>query len=264
MNKCSPNNPYDKTCFTLSSLQSIARKLNKTNNKKINLTGGKTQLIKSISKSLNCDSDLDFCVLKKENTLPEFRKELEKAFKPKKPTGEDKNWWLSNIDIDKVMNQYMKKNKNFLFFGAIPIDFNQIYMEIANINLKSLKSKGKTKLGFIFNLDTSKQSGSHWVSMYVDLENGTICFFDSASPNSVPKEVKKLIQKLIKQSKLIKSPLKFITNTNQHQVSNTECGMFSLWFIISRLRGKNCQFLFKNNKSRDTVMKSLRGSFFRV
>jgi len=264
MNTCAPNNPYDKTCFTTKSLKSIARKLNKKNVRKIKLDGGKAKLIKDISKSLSCKGGLDFCVLKKEKELKDFRDELASTFKPKRPQGEKKYWWLSNLDIDKVMRQYMKKHKNFLFFGAVPIDFNEIYMEIANINLKSLKKKGKTKLGFVFNLDASDESGSHWVSMFVDLENGTVCFFDSASPNTVPKEVMKLIRKLVKQAKLMKVPLKFVTNKNQHQTSYTECGMFSLWFIISRLKGKSCTHLFENNTSRDEAMKSLRDNYFRA
>ena len=34
-------------------------------------------------------------------------------------------------------------------------------------------------MGIVFNLDPHDKPGSHWVSMYVDLNNGGIYYFDS-------------------------------------------------------------------------------------
>ena len=35
------------------------------------------------------------------------------------------------------------------------------------------------KIGVIFNLDKHDQSGSHWVAMFIDLENKFFFYFDS-------------------------------------------------------------------------------------
>ena len=38
---------------------------------------------------------------------------------------------------------------------------------------------GNEKLGVVFNLDPHDMPGSHWVSMFVNMDNGGIYFFDS-------------------------------------------------------------------------------------
>ena len=41
------------------------------------------------------------------------------------------------------MKQYEKKYDDFIFFGAVPIDFDDVISEMANINLKKLSNKKK-------------------------------------------------------------------------------------------------------------------------
>ena len=68
------------------------------------------------------------------------------------------------------MEQYEKKYNDFKFFGAVPIDFDELpFLGIKDINFDELYNSGK-KLGFVFNLDEHWQSGSHWVALYSDLE----------------------------------------------------------------------------------------------
>jgi hypothetical protein len=68
----------------------------------------------------------------------------------------------------------------------------------------------------------------------------------------MPKEVKDLIERLEKQFNLIKPlknrKLRIIENTKmQHQESNTECGMYSLFFIITCLT--------RNTEPSENIMK---------
>lgn len=258
---CAPNSTYDYTCFTTNSLKKIAKKLNSdpryTGGKKIDTTSkNKKKLVNDISKKLNCSSNLDFCVLKKKNT---FAQEIKEAFKP---TGPLKNEdWLSSLDIKKVMDQYMKKYKDFNFIGPVPIDFEFFYNELANINLKTLSKKGK-RIGVIFNTDPSYRSGQHWISLFIDLQNGTVCFFDSTS-SEPPKEVMKLIKKIIKNGKTNGIKLKLIINKNVHQKLSSACGVYSLYFIISRLQGKSCNYIY-NNVIHDKEMNKFRKKFFRA
>lgn len=262
-NKCNINNPYDFTCFSMKSLHSIADKLDKNSffkgsiNSKKYTAKDKKKLANVISKKLSCSSSLDMCVLKNKN---KFTDEIRNAFKPEKPTG-GKYAWLSSIDIKDVMNQYMKKYPEFIFFGPVPLDFDDIYMELAKINMKSLAKK-KKKIGVIINTDTSDKSGEHWISLFCDLENKTICFFDSVGTKP-PKQVMVLVRRMMKQARSMGIKLKLIMNTHKRQFSNTECGIFSCYFLISRLQGQSCDVIFKDKKVSDKLMKKKRCEYFR-
>ena len=58
---------------------------------------------------------------------------------------------------------------------------------------------GKNKIAIVFNLDRHDQPGSHWVSLFIDLECKFIFYFDSAG-NPIPEEIKVLKDRLIKEA----------------------------------------------------------------
>ena len=79
--------------------------------------------------------------------------------KPKATPG--KQDWLSNSDIDNVMKQYTLVFKDFTYIGCFPSDYFQL--QPGAFPLSVLHRPGRAAI--IFNLDTSKQSGSHWVAV---------------------------------------------------------------------------------------------------
>jgi len=261
---CAPSSDlYKYTCFNMNSLKKIANKLNKDTRfggyKNINTTKynkkNKKKLVNEIQKKLNCKKHLDFCVLEKNQ---EFHDEIKKTLRPKAPKGQYE--WLSTIDIRDVMEQYEKKYKDFNFIGPFPMDFEQIYEELANINVKALCKKDK-KIGIVFNTDVSTGQGEHWISMFLNMKDRTICFFDSVG-DKPPKPVWRLIKKIASQAKTMGCPLKIVVNKRQFQFKDSECGVYSLWFLISRLRGDSCNYLFKSPISDDKMNKN-RNKFFR-
>lgn len=257
----SATNDYNYSCFNLKDLKKMAKDVNKKFGSDIKVNQykatDKAKLMRDIHRSLKCGNmSLDTCIVKKYEG--DFDKTIKKNFKPKGPNG--KNEWLSSVDIYDVMEQYMIKYPEFLFFGPVPIDFSDLSNAISRIQLKKLKNK-KSKIGIVFNTDPSYKSGEHWISMFIDLKNGTICFFDSVG-DEPPKEVKKLMNKLIKQARSIGIKLKPIVNDTQHQRGNNECGVYSLYFIISRLMGKSCDYLNKK-VVHDKEMNTYRKKFFR-
>ncbi len=158
------------------------------------------------------------------------------TFKPKGPQGK---WeWLNTININQTMLQYMAKYDDFTFIGAVPIDFQEIGMGIDDNMLNELYNLGKYKLGVVFNLDDSKHSGSHWVSCYANMKNGNIYFFDSCAsfPVDEIREYIKTIGKFCK-SKGINTNAQY--NKTRHQYGDTECGVYSMNFIISMLENEN-------------------------
>ena len=67
---------------------------------------------------------------------------LENTFRPDGPEG--KFEWLNTIHINDVMSQYEKKYNDFKFFGAVPIDFDDLpFLGIKDINFNELYDAGK-------------------------------------------------------------------------------------------------------------------------
>lgn len=260
---CSVNSNNKYTCFNVSSLKKIADKLNKDSRfdgyKNINVKSitkdNKKKAIKEIQKKLNCKKHLDFCVIEKEQ---DFFDEIKTAIKPKGPISNTE--WLSTLDIRAVMEQYEKKYKGFNFIGPFPMDFEAIYAELANLNLKKLCKEDK-KIGIVFNTDVSSGPGEHWISMFLDLQNRTLCFLDSVG-DKPPMPVWRLMKKIEKQSKEMKCPVKLVVNKKQFQYDNASCGVWCLWHIISRLNGKSCSYLY-NSKATDKLMYKKRKEYFR-
>jgi Ulp1 family protease len=99
---------------------------------------------------------------------------------------------------------------------------------------------GKRKIGVIFNLDKMEESGSHWVSLFIDLQDEFIFYFDS-NGDKIPKEIKVFVDRIKSYCGQLHSPIHLQEYNNykvQHQYENTECGMYSLFFIITMLSGK--------------------------
>ena len=73
--------------------------------------------------------------------------------------------------------------------------------------------------------------------MFVNIRKAKIFFFDSTG-DPPPKEVKELIKKIKEQGAKLKKPIRFVVDSNEgieHQYGNTECGVYSLFFIVHML-----------------------------
>jgi hypothetical protein len=170
-------------------------------------------------------------------------------FAPEQP----KEWksnpdeWLSNFDIFNVIEQYkdVPKYKDFLPISPTSIDFDSnrngtnscVSEELCKFSLKDWMKKGKKRFGIVFNLDKHTGPGSHWVTLFVDAVHSFMFFFDSAG-DGVPNEIKSLMDRIEKQGKELNINFKRYDNEgHDHQKGNTECGMYSLFFMITMLTG---------------------------
>ena len=152
------------------------------------------------------------------------------------------NTWLTNRDIEKVLIQYEYEYPNFKLIGPSSIDFDKklksnqcVYNELCNFNIKDYKQKGHTKIGIVLNTDPHTSDGSHWICMFINLNLNYIYFFDSNGLN-IPKEVTIFMNRIQEQSKKLGTPFKIIINEIEHQKTNTECGMYVLYILISLLK----------------------------
>lgn len=222
-NFCTPNNINNNfTCFSNNALKNIATAYNNQYKDAIEIPRviqKKTRKVlweniqDKMKKFTPCDKD--FCLLNTKLVQEIDDDEIHKeTFRPEMPETWYGNMtaWLSTVDIKRVMKQYEQKYSDFYFIGPVPIDFNEeigfgvcISNELCKIDLNKLFKKGIRRLGMVFNLDPHYKGGSHWVSMFVNLNTAGIYFFDSygIAPRT---EINELMEKLKEQgNKLLQS-----------------------------------------------------------
>jgi hypothetical protein len=177
-----------------------------------------------------------------------------KVFRPEGPQGRFD--WLSTIDINKVLYQYEEKYNDFKFLGAVPLDFMDLdYLVFKKMNLNEFQKNNINRIGVIFNTDKSTQRGKHWISLFCDFSKGQIYFSDSMGTEP-PKEIKNFINMLaeyIKNKKHIEPDIKI--NKTQHQKGNSECGVYSINFILRLLKGKSFEHITRKRLSDEKVNK---------
>jgi hypothetical protein len=244
------------SCFDFNSLVKIANGWNNEHNDdiikipKVNNENNKNKLWREIDMRLKGKCTSEWCWIEQEFVKRVGSKELESNFRPKMPRSWKKNpyEWLSSVDIQSVMLQYEEKYPEFEFIGPVPIDFDYrenmgqcVVNELCNISIAELLKKNTTKVGIIFNLDKHDQPGSHWIALFMDIKEHTICFFDSYG-HEPPNEIKVLIDRLQKQASELPPPnnFEFTYNCNKtrHQYEHSECGVYSIYFVIQLLEKK--------------------------
>lgn len=200
------------------------------------------------------------------------------TFAPKSPPKwkENHNTWLNSNDIEKVMQQYEHTYPCFRFIGPTPIDFDMhihenkcVWDDLCKFDLLSYIKEGINKIGIIFNTDPHDKSGAHWISLFIDLNKKFIFFFDS-NGTMIPKQVKHFCNRVISQGLQVRTKkfpngirLKYDLNAPFiHQESNTECGMYSLYLIVTLLKDIHDYTFFKTNKITDELMDALRDKYF--
>ena len=204
-----------------------------------------------------------------------LKKELDESFAPEYPKEWKKNpnKWLSSLDILNVMKQYEEAYKCFNFIGPSPIDYDThmlygecVWDELCHFNLQNELTAGKTKIGVIFNLDPHYKGGSHWVSLFINAKKGTIFYFDSAG-EKIPQQIEKFVGTVMVQGRSLSGSKKinFVFDQNypiEHQYGNTECGVYSLFFIVHMLEDKITAYYLKNHILKDQYMEKFRKIYF--
>ena len=213
------------------------------------------------------------CWLKQNFVEGKLDTELSNSFAPKSPADWKKNpnEWLSSVDILDVMKQYEKAYKCFEFMGPTPIDFDTkmmgdqcVWEELCKFNLQEQINSGKTKIGIIFNTDKHTGGGKHWFSLFINIKKGEIFFYDSAG-DMAGKEIQAFIDRVIEQGKKLNQSIAFKMDSNypvEHQMGTTECGVYSLYFIVHMLEDKLTGHYLKTHKIKDTYMQQFRKVYF--
>jgi hypothetical protein len=273
---CSPkdkNNVKEYTCYTDTDLQKLRDMWNARHpDKKITTNDSKEiwEMLKNYyAKICNKES----CWVRQMTKGTKMEKELLNSFAPVSPIEWKKNprEWLSSIDIIEVMNQYEKSYKCFEFLGPSPIDYDThklygecVWEELCHFDLAEQIKNGKNKIGVVFNTDPHTKGGEHWISLFINIKKGTIFFFDSAG-DKAPKQVMKFIKTVTKQGRNLPEKINFKFDQNyplEHQYKDSECGVYSIYFIVHMLEDKVTEHYLKTHVIKDTYVQQFRKIYY--
>ena len=265
--KCGPTMTFENgSCIPLNLLVKMAIAYNKKNKEnsislfdtleELSPDKYKTYLLFEFQKRFKNTNHSEWVNNKIFDNIPKEDKEYlqTSVFRPEGPQGQFQ--WLSTLDINKTLVQYENKYPDFVFLGAVPIDFNELdYYPFKKMNFNELRKEGKNKLGVIFNLDEHYKGGSHWVSLFSDLEKGQVYFSDSYG-RKPEKRINHFIDRIKDYLETCNiDNLDIRHNPTQHQKGNSECGVYSINFILRLLKGKTFDHLTRKRLTDEKVNK---------
>lgn len=272
MNHCAPSaSTIDRSfsCFTLEELQAIATTINEYidqnkpvckgdtkctfGKKRLEISDDKKQLWYEIYSYLLPVCSLESCWIDTNilNNIQDrkLRNQL-KFFTIKPKMREMSNYWLSTNDINYVMQQYSKLYSKFYYAGTEASDFYRFEKP----NFK--KWVYYDKIAMILNHDKTDEPGSHWVALLVDNITQTIEYYDSVGEPPIY-EIQLFINKLKKHFPQYQIKI----NNKVHQRENSECGVYSIYFLVQRILGYNFEDIV-NNIISDKHMENYRSIIF--
>ena len=273
---CSPKpkgEVNDFSCYTNKSLYKLRDLWNARHPDAKILSSSPKDIHKQLAEYLGDTCNKESCWLKQKGDFGKLSSEMADSFAPESPAEwkRNPNEWLSSIDIMKVMKQYEKAYKCFDFIGPSPIDFDKrklygecVWDELCNFSLEQQIKKGKTKIGIIFNTDPHNKPGQHWISMFINIKKSQIFFFDSTGDKPTH-EIMKLVNRIKEQGLALRTKIVFKFDSNEgieHQYGNTECGIYSLFFIVHMLEDKLTEHYLKTHILKDEYMEKFRKIYF--
>jgi len=271
--KCSPKKDgetLDYTCYTSAALHKLKESWNARHCDQPITTNNPRKIWEQLRYYLSDTCDSEMCWLRHQCLKHDVDKSLiGSMFAPTSPAEWKKNpqEWLTTVDIQKVMGQWERANNDFKFIGPSPIDYDThqvfgecVWEELCKFDIKNMLKKGKKKIGLIFNLDKHTQPGSHWVALFIDIPKEKIYFFDSYG-DGIPKQIHKFAKTVQQQGAGVNLDFDLEINKKRHQYSNSECGMYSLYFIIQLMHGTPFE-AFQVEKVPDKKMIKLRKEYF--
>jgi len=189
------------------------------------------------------------------------------AFRPEHP----ETWlkspreWLSDRDIEEVLRQYERHlgdRKHFRFVGVFPSDFGAptassssssstaasslrtcVSQKMCDTTVRQMIDDGVHVIGIVFNSDPHDAGGRHWSSCYIGIDPSSnrygAHYYDSVAHGPMPGMMRFMRRiKLEADEAGLSSKKEFVirSNTVRKQFKNTECGVYSIIFILMCLQ----------------------------
>jgi hypothetical protein len=251
---CSPKqDKLDFSCLSSDVLVKISKALNKLNGFQVKHEGVPEKVLYKkicnvMENNFNCKNEACWLNIRKlmNNLSSEDAKYFRDHFRPHMPKEivDDYTKWISNFDIEAVLNQHHHESSGVYSYGAVPIDFKKcsVSSDLCKINLKRHINNKEDKLVIVFNTDDSSSPGEHWMGMYVDifgknLDNQPGIYFLDSFANKPMQEVTELINKLKKQGEDMNKEFIVTINDKPLQRNNFSCGFYCMHFLEHMIKG---------------------------
>lgn len=241
-------------CSTKETVQVMEKHLLKKNIDTTKLKNDK-EIVEVIKDDLKCDTEE--CVLKDPRFAKyEIRDIVHVSLDRIKPDGPaNSTALLNNENIDNVLNKLTKQHKGFYHMDFQMIDFAgekdysgdwaikkgvKIYpTDLGKIDMaRDVVAKGFKTFGVVMNTDVRTGGGIHWFSLFCDFRTSpyTVEYYNSSGN----KPVRQIQDWLIKTEDNLKSAghkakIVALSGLVHQKDSETECGLYSLYYIWNRL-----------------------------
>jgi hypothetical protein len=184
-----------------------------------------------------------------------------------KPQGDiNGNTWLDSGQITHILDNFKTQiNEKFFNMGFGTVDFikptcdYKEFNRLKNVTLNGLIKNGYSTAGAVINTDECNGRGIHWFVLFIDLRNEDeirLEYYNSVN-NEMPDNICNFFKKLkseYEESNTKKRRVKICSMLpHNHQKENSECGVYSLYYIRSRLDGISGDDIIKSELSDDVV-----------
>ncbi len=192
----------------------------------------------------------------------------------KKPKGPAKSTKLiNNFNIEDILKDFSlaSLNKNTKFTNG-PFynvrfemsDFLKSYSsDLRDLDFKKLYDMGFRTFGCILNTDTWSGPGKHWVCIFGTINSATnikVEYFNS-SGRTVEKYPSLLEWKDLKKKQGYNISINNVIPSSGIQRSDTECGVWCLFYIKCRLEGKPEDYFIKEGITDEDITKGRKYLF---
>lgn len=206
------------------------------------------------------------------NADREFARELAAGVRLKPFGPRNQAQWLTNFDIDRTLRRWAGEFRDFFPCPFAMIDFAETNDALGRVDMRAV-ARGLNRVvgeppaalatpcqtfGCVVNTDSSRGPGIHWVCVFVDMRAAppTVEFFDSLGrPPPMP-----LVRWLAATADKIGGRV-VIASQHRHQQSNSECGVYALFYIRARLDGVPLE-RFAAEQIADSAMLAFRQHLF--
>jgi len=269
MSECAHDKQQTAICSPRSTIKDLSEF--------VGVDGPKEKIMDAVKKKTNCESES--CVYKNAEVV-EFLSSgkandiLKEYFKPSGPAFSTE--WLSNYNIDDVLDQVEKKYKGFYHVYFQMRDFEKkklssgekqnpeaVKYSLGDIDFSEKINEGVRTFGCVLNTDYSSGNGEHWFCLFGDFrkEPYQLEYFNSSGDAPLD-EVQVWLDRTKHQiEKKLNKKVKLIICRTQHQRDTHSCGPYSLFYIINRLKGIPAE-VFNANIGGDKRMIEWRTELF--
>ena len=263
----------DGTCYSAKTLLQLREMYNQKFPGRPIQSTDPHEIYAALRRSFAGKCHRETCFVKMLSSDRHVRGKMLEEFAPPAPSewADNPQAWLSSDDLQRAGRQMQNAHPEFLFLGPSPSDYDFmlsktecVWPELCKFQLADAIRDGKTKIGCVFNIDTHELDGSHWTALYIDVKKRSIFYFDSTG-DPIPKNILRFVKTVQKQAAALGTPYSFDSNAGvEHQFGDTECGIYSIYFLRSLLTGKMTGGHLKSHVIRDREMQKFRGVYFNL